>query len=271
MITQSGVDSMWKTHVSQRYAKLARARPYAVAPDAKRFLVWLWMTCERLDEKEPGKLFAPSLEKLADECGVNVLQPAPPTEVKAPERWKDIWGNPLPNPFQTGDLKGQTLVQQRAPELAKWLKAFATDPYGAATSWEDGQAALLKQQAVTYDADTHIANPYVTGTNKTDMGRFIKNASPELVARCQWEAKPVEFPGAGKNFNLTAQSKISTIPRLSAIWDSMISQEREYVTSEKATLQRQQAEAAARLKALESADAAPLPPRMVGRARIGVE
>ena len=271
MITQNGVDSMWKTHVSQRYAKLARARPYATPPDAKRFLVWLWLTCERLDEKEPGKLFASSLEQFADQCSINVLQPKPPTEVKPPERWKDIWGNPLPNPFATGDLKGQTLVAQRAPELAKWLKAFATDPYGAATSWEDGQAALLKQQAITYDNDTHVANPYVNGANETDMGKFMKNASPELVERCKWESKEVEFPGAGKNFNLTAQSKIATIPRLSAIWDSMVSQEREYVATERATLQRQRIEAESRLKALEAADAAPAPPRMATRARVGAE
>jgi len=103
------------------------------------------------------------------------------------------------------------------------------------------------------------------------MGQFVKNASPELVARCQWEAKPVEFPGAGKNFNLTAQSKISTIPRLSAIWDSMISQEREYVMAEKASLRQQREQAEARLKALEAASDAPQPPRIVQRARIGAE
>ncbi len=51
----------------------------------------------------------------------------------------------------------------------------------------------------------------------------------------------------------------------------MNEQEREYVTAEKATLQAQQAEAAARLKALEAASETPQPPRIAQRVRIGAE
>ncbi len=69
---------------------------------------------------------------------------------------------------QTGDLKGQTLVTQRDPELAKWLKAFATDPYGATTAWADAETKLLKQKAITYDADIHRTNPFANSANETD-------------------------------------------------------------------------------------------------------
>ena len=263
---------MWeKGGVQARYSKLSRSRPYAVTPDAKRFLVWLWLTCERLDEKEPAKLFASSLEQLADECGVNVLQPAPPTEVKPPAMWKDIWGADLPNPFATGDLKGQTLVTQRDPELAKWLKAFATDPYGAKTAWTNAETKLLKGKALAYDADSHRVNVFVKpDASETDKAQFLKNAPAEVIEQCRREAKPIEFPGA-TTFNLTQQSKISTIPRLSALWDAMISQEREYVAHEKATLQQQRSEAEARLKALEAASSIPTPPRIAARARVGAE
>ena len=274
MITQSGVDSMWKTHVAARYAKLKRARPYAATPDAKRFFVWLWTSCERLAPDEPGKLFESALVEFADKAGVNVLQPPPPSEVKPPEMWKDLWGNPLPNPFDktSPDLKGQTLLTQRDPMLAEWLKAFAESPYTAATSWADKQAALLKQQAISYDADVHTTvNPYVKGANETEKAQFEKTAPPEVIERCKWEARPIEFPGAGKNFNLTAQSKIATLPRLSALWDSMVEQEREYVASEKVTLQRQRSEAEQKLKALEAAGDTPQPLRIAQRTRIGVE
>jgi hypothetical protein len=81
MITTDGVN-MWRTHVQARYGKLERARPYAVTPDAKRFLVWLWTSCEKLEPNNPAELFEWSLEKLADECGINVLQPAVPNELK---------------------------------------------------------------------------------------------------------------------------------------------------------------------------------------------
>jgi hypothetical protein len=39
--------------------------------------------------------------------------------IAATGRSKAATGGSLPNPFQTGDLKGQTLVTQRDPELAK--------------------------------------------------------------------------------------------------------------------------------------------------------
>jgi len=224
-----------------------------------------------LDEKEPGKLFEEALEKFADECGVNVLQPKPPSELKPPEMWKDLWNRDLPNPFATGDLQGQTLVTKRDPELAKWLKAYAESPYAARCEWADQQAALLKQKAVSYDADTHAANPYVNNADETTKGQFHKNAPPEVIARAKWESRPIEFPGAGKHFDLTKQSKISTNPKLSVLWDSMVEREREYVASEKVTLRQQRLEAEKRLQALEAADAAPQPARIAARARIGVE
>jgi hypothetical protein len=67
MITSEGIKNMWKTHVQARYGKLERARPYALTPDAQRFLVWLWMGCEKLEPDKLGELFNSSLEKLADE------------------------------------------------------------------------------------------------------------------------------------------------------------------------------------------------------------
>jgi hypothetical protein len=273
-ITNDGVNAMWKTHVAARYAKLERARPYAQTRDSQRFLVWLWMACERLAPDEPDKLFEWSLEKFADEAGVNVLRPKSPNELQPPAMWKDLWGRDLPNPFDKAspDLQAQTLLAQRAPELAKWLKAFAESPYSALCAWQDEQAAILKKKKLSYDADMHQANVFANANaSETDKAAFIKNAPAEVAERCRWEAREIEFPGAGKNFNLTAQSRISTIPRLSAIWDSMISQEREYVMAEKASLRQQREQAEARLKALEAASGTPQPERLVQRARVGAE
>ena len=85
MITETGVEKMWvKGGVQARYLKLERARPYAMTRDAQRFLVWLWVSCEKLEPSEPEPLFKWALEQLAD-AGVNVLQPLPPNELKAPE------------------------------------------------------------------------------------------------------------------------------------------------------------------------------------------
>ena len=77
-ITNDGVNNMWRTHVQARYNKLARARGYAQTRDSQRFLVWLWMACERIEPDNPGKLFEEALADFADKAGVNVLQPAVP-------------------------------------------------------------------------------------------------------------------------------------------------------------------------------------------------
>jgi hypothetical protein len=130
----------------------------------------------------------------------------------------------------------------------------------------------LKQRTVVYDSDTHTANVFANGTtNQTDIAAFHRNASPEIIARCKWEAREVTFPTAGKDFDLTQVSKIATVPKLSALWNAMNEQEREYVAHERVALRQQREQAELRLKALEAADAAPPPPRMAARARIGAE
>jgi hypothetical protein len=66
---------------------------------------------------------------------------------------------------------------------------------------------------------------------------FHRNADPATVERCKWEAKPVTFPHA-KDFDLTQQSKIASVPRLSALWNAMTSQESEFVVAEKVALRQ---------------------------------
>lgn len=271
MISQKGVENMWvRGGVGARYAKHERARPYAMTRDAQRFLVWLWLGVERLVEpSESDTLFKWALEQFAD-AGINCLSPKPPSELKAPDAWRDPWGNPLPNPFATKDLKGQTLLTQRDPILAEWFKKFAESPYAAASEWADKQAQVLKKKALVYDADTHAVNPYVNGANETELGRFVRNADQATVERCKWEAKEVTFP-TGKNSNLTIQGQIAKNPRLNALWNSMQEAERTHIASAKAALQQQRIEAEARLKELQAADAAPQPERLAQRVRLGAE
>jgi hypothetical protein len=200
-----------------------------MTPDAKRHLVWLWESCKAVAQppQQPADAFKWALETLADQCGINVLQPLPPAEPKVPEAWRDLWGNPLPNPWTTKDLKAQSLLAQRDPALAEWLQKFADSPYAAACEWQDKQAAALKQKAMKYDRDSHVANVFANGANETDKAQFVRNADKATLERCKWEAVPVQFP-TGKNYNLTQQSKISTIPRLSALFAAAMNHEREW-------------------------------------------
>jgi hypothetical protein len=249
-MTTEQIENVWRSHVLPIYNKMERARLYALNSDAKRHLVFLWRACRDLDSDNAAELFQRSLEQLA-ECGVNVLQPLPPNELKAPEAWRDPWGNPLPNPWTTKDLAGQTALMQRAPDLGEWLKKFAESPYVAACEWADKQAAVLKQKAFRYDS--HSGNPFADGgANETDKAQFVKNAPPEVVERCKWEAKPVTFP-TGKGFNLTAQSQISRIPKLSALFNAMMEREREWREGARAKAKAEIEAAQKHLKDLEAA------------------
>jgi hypothetical protein len=246
------IDNIWKGKVLPVYGAMERHRLYAITPDSRRFMAWLWRSCAELEPENPAKPFKWALETLADECDVNVLQPLPPNELKAPERWRDLWGKPLPNPFATDDLKGQSLVTQRDAPLAEWLKKFAESPYQAAVEWQDRQAALLAQKAIKYDRDSHVANVFCNGSEETTKGRFIRDSDKATVERHRWEARPIEFP-TGKSFNLTAQGKISRNPKLNGLISAANNYEREWREGARAKA-RQDIEAAQKnLKELEAA------------------
>jgi hypothetical protein len=253
MITNEGIENLWRAHVGARYNKLERARPWGLNDDAKRHLVWLWQSCNELDSENAGKLFETSLEQLADIVGLNVLQPLSPNELKAPELWRDLWANPLPNPWATKDLKSQSLVMQRDPVLGEWLKKFAESPYAAAAEWQDKQAAILKQKALNYDADSHRANVFANGASETEKAQFVKNAPAHVVERARWEAWPIEFPTAGKGFSLTAQGRISRIPQLSGLFNAMLQREHNWRVAARAKARADIETAKRNLQNLEAA------------------
>jgi hypothetical protein len=250
-MNETQINQLWEKTASPRYQKNPRNRRYNVSPEAKRQIAALWLSCKDTcegDDEKATELFAWALEEF-EKAGVNVLQPSAPADHKPPEMWKDIWGNPLPNPFQTNDLRGQTIVMQRDPGLAKWLKAFATDPYGAATSWADMKAQNLHLQSIKYDENTHLANVFANGSNETAKAKFTKD-HPELVERLKFEAQPVAFP-VGKTFDLTIQSRIAKNPKLGALLRGLDMHEKAFVEEARATAQAQRQAAEDQLKKLE--------------------
>jgi hypothetical protein len=216
-MTETQIENVWRQYVLPVYNKNERHRLYAITPASKRQLVALYRACsDSTDSTEQAQeLFRWSLERFT-ECGINVLQPPPPSELEPPKMWLDLWGKPLANPFLSKDVRAQTLVVQRDPMLAKWLKKFAADPFGAVCGWQDEQANNLKQRTTKYDGDTHAGNPYVRGfTNETERGRFERE-HPDLVEQLKREAIPVAFP-TGEAFNLTLQGRIAKNPKLNAL------------------------------------------------------
>jgi hypothetical protein len=253
-MTNEQIENVWRQYVLPIYNKMERARLYALNADAKRHLAFLWRACHDIDNDNATKLFQWSLTTLADECGINVLQPLPPNELKPPKSECDCFGDRLPNPFAgpKPDLKGQTILMQRNPKLAELYKKAAESPWGAWAQWQDEQAANMKQRAIKYDSDSHAANPFCNGANETEKAAFVRNADAATVERCKVEAVPVTFP-TGKGFNLTAQSQISRNLKLNALFNAMMEREREWRDGARAKARADIESAQRSLKELEAA------------------
>jgi hypothetical protein len=102
-----------------------------------------------------------------------------------------------------------------------------------------------------YDSDSHAANVFANGASETEKAQFVRNADAATVERCKAEAVPVTFP-TGKGFNLTAQSQISRIPKLNALFNSVMEREREWREGARAKAKADIAEATKHLKELET-------------------
>jgi hypothetical protein len=251
------IANAWKDHVRELYQRgfPNRHRTYALTPDSQRHLVQLYWACKDAcddNSEAASKLFKTALEGFCD-AGCNVLQPRPIGEIKPPEVWRDVFGNVLPNPFLKRadgktDVKGQTLVTQRDPWAAQWLRKFAEDLWAAAAEWQDLLAETQTQRDFTYNSDSHAANPYTKpNLSLSERSKFEKE-HPDLVARLKTEAIPVAFP-VGTNYNLTIQSRIAKTPQLAALLANVRRQEEQHVAQSEAAIRAAQAH----LKELESA------------------
>ena len=134
-----------------------------------------------------------------------------------PKVWRDpVALEPLSNPFRTKDLKAQTVLQQRDPELAAHYKAMAADPYGTLAKMQDETAARVAMEAIPYGESEHAVNPFRTN-DFSAQSAFIKNAPAGLVEFCKSEAKDVEVPIFGRNRNLTVEGQLAKDPAMLAL------------------------------------------------------
>jgi hypothetical protein len=161
----------------------------------------------------PWEEFFSIIEKLAA-AGANILQKRPGEPKPAPKPWLDpVTGEALPNPWKTKNLKGQTILQQRDPELAAHFQAMAADDYGTLAKMQDEAAARAAIEQIPYGEGEHAVNPFRTN-DQSAQAPFIKNAPPGLVEFCQYEAHPVEIPLFGKNRNITIEGRLAKEPAM---------------------------------------------------------
>jgi hypothetical protein len=246
---------------AEAYSKMKNNRSYAVTPETRAALGAFAraMFERRIAERRDGLDAKPTswqeffgiIERLAA-AGANVLQERPGDAKPPPKPWLDpVTNEPLPNPWLIKNLKGQSILEKRDPDLAAHFKAMAADDYGTLAKMQDAQAARIALEQIPYSAAEHETNPFRTN-DLAAQSAYVKNAPPGFVEFCKYEAKPVEIPIFGKNKDMTIEGQLAKDPATFALMKVAQQIHSQWNREDKAAAQAQRAEAEAALKRLES-------------------
>jgi hypothetical protein len=203
------------------YCSLNGNRAYAATPetaDALGALAAAWGPAYCAFDVMDQQDFALFLKQLGAELP-GLFQPSPTDPPPLPKLWRDpLTNEPLPNPFkkESRDIKAQTILAKRDPELAAFLKKMATDPFGTLVEIQDAAATAARAKAIKYDHETHKTNPFVTG-NVTEQREMAKR-DPQLAEVYQREARPLTLTRQLAQKNLTGLGRITrTFPQAAAV------------------------------------------------------
>jgi len=223
-MTQETPEQLRKAALSfalEAYGKTKNNRAYALPDEAKVALGALAraMFVRRIEEGRSHTDAKPTswqeffsiIQRLAD-AGANVLQRRPGEAKPLPKPWLDpITNEPLPNPWKTKNLKGQSILQKRDPALAAHFQAMSEDDYGTLAKYQDAEAARVATEQIPYGETEHAVNPFRVD-DLAGQSAFIKSAPAALVEFYRSEAQDVEIPLFGKNRNLTVESRLAKDP-----------------------------------------------------------
>jgi hypothetical protein len=234
------------------YEKLAGNRAYALTPDAKVILSTLGKAVllrqAGPDDAERAQLMQRVIEKLnGREC--NILQQRPDAPKPVPEPWKDPFGNILPNSFLTKDLKAQSLLMQRDPELAALYERLAKDQYGTVAQLADDEVQRAALSAIEYGETQHAANPF-RRDNQSEQAAFTKR-DKMLADFYREEAKPVDLPLFGAMRNITLRGRLSRDADVGAVIETAEKIHTQWRAEDKAAAEAQAKEAQTRLAELQ--------------------
>jgi hypothetical protein len=212
----------WTEVALNVYRKLDRNRAYALTDSARVALGALAKAF-----RENGGSFAdsspsgPFAHFLKNELAVVVdglfqQQAADPPPL--PKPWVDpITNQPLENPWLSREPwanKAKQVLEKRDLPLAKHFQAMSRDPYGTIVALQDAAAVAKQRKLISYDAETHKANPFLAG-NLTESSRFAV-VDPERAEFYRREAKPLNLPWQIGKRNLTKMGQIAKHPEVHA-------------------------------------------------------
>jgi len=262
-----------KKFALEALTKMQNNRLYALTPQSEIVLSALARAmfeirkAEGRHDKEPNpwREFASVVEALS-KAGCNVLQQRVTDPKPLPQVWRNPLNNePLPPPKGVGE---RSLLQKLDPELLQMFDALEKEPYQTVHRLREAEASRQAMAKIEYSEITHQANPFRRG-DQTEMARLVKH-DPLLASFCQQEAKDVELNLFGAQRDLTARGKLLRDPAAAAIVELGEKIHEQWRMEDKAQAAEQMTAAEAKLKELAASETA-VPPRMVGRARVGIE
>jgi len=257
-------------------SEMKHHRIYALPPQARIVLAALAraMFVKReaegrkdMDGKEPSahKEFFTLIEALA-KAGCNILQARPNELAPIPALWTNpLTGQPLPPPKGIGE---RTLLQKLDPSLLQMFDALEKEPYQTVAKMREDEARREAMAKIEYNESTHLANPFCRNDESAKAELFKRD--PMLAQFCQQEARPVELNLFGAQRDLTVRGRLTKDPAAATIVELAEKIIQLWRQEDKAAAADARAAAEAKLAEL-SASETPQPPRMVGRARVGVE
>jgi hypothetical protein len=193
------------------YRRHERQRSYALDAHAKRQLLALFLAAlETREQQDVLPVFHKLLEKLTDQHGANLLRPKPREPKKIPPPWKDAHGRELPNPFATGDAKGQRILRTHDKELAEFYEQQAKNPYEFEQRLREEERERVEQNRIEseYTAEIHSQNVFVDpSANETDRTDFVQT-HPKRASIWKRESLPARANVFGRDQNQTIRSRI---------------------------------------------------------------
>jgi hypothetical protein len=251
-------------------------RMYAMTPQAEIVLASLARAMflrREIEGRKDGDGKSPSAHKeffglveALSKAGCNILQARPTNPKPLPQVWRNPLNNePLPPPKGVGE---RSLLQKLDPELLQMFDALEKEPYQTVAKMRQAEAQREAMSAIEYNESTHLANPFCRNDESAKAELFKRD--PALAQFCQQEAKDVELNLFGQQRALTVRGKLFKDPEAATIVELAEKIHQLWRQEDKAAAADARAAAEAKLAEL-SASETPQPPRMVGRARIGVE
>jgi hypothetical protein len=173
------------------YRSHPRNREYALTDEAKRDLETLFMACG-----QDKNAFFDAMETLSGSYGLNIVRPCPKANWEPPPPLKDSTGQPLPNPWTTGNKKDQDALMKADHELASHLRALAENPYAHQLKLDAAEASRVRWNKANSEYD-HASNPFVSG-DRAAQAAFIRACeedwTPERKEIYLRETAPVSIP-----------------------------------------------------------------------------